>query len=244
MSASEPKSSHTVSQEILVDITGGSSTSSTSTKLAESQSFKQRAGQSTSSNAQEDATASYKSSESNENDKPLLMNDISRMMETMHSKNLMLKKLVRMQQGRLELLKCENEELRKDVKRKDAQLRNAEVTIHGLQTEIQHEAAMHVKREKRAVVEHSKSPGKTEIDRNKTASVSTNTAVQRSESCPSDLNRCMRFSPRGMMKRLSQNGHKATSRKQNPLKVMALTLCGALFVTTLTNMLHKKQSQS
>lgn len=243
MSTSEPKSSQTTSQDVLVDITGGSS-SSTSTKQVESQAVKQRPAQSSSSSAQEGTTASYKSTESNENDKPVLMNDISRMMETMHSKNLMLKKLVRMQQARLELLKSENDELRKDVKRKDAQLRNAEVTIHGLQTEIQHEAALHVKREKRAVVEHSKPRGKPELAHNKTASVSTNTVIQRSESCPSDLNRCIRFSPKAMMSRLSQSGHKSTSRKHKPLKLMALTLCGALFLTTLTNLLHKKQSQS
>ncbi|PXF48049.1 hypothetical protein BWQ96_02001 [Gracilariopsis chorda] len=91
MSTSEPKSSQTTSQDVLVDITGGSS-SSTSTKQVESQAVKQRPAQSSSSSAQEGTTASYKSTESNENDKPVLMNDISRMMETMHSKNLMLKK--------------------------------------------------------------------------------------------------------------------------------------------------------
>ncbi|CAN8066579.1 unnamed protein product [Agarophyton chilense] len=70
-------------------------------------------------------------------EKPLLMSDISQMMETMHSKNLMLKKLVRMQQKRVELLKTENEELRRDGKRKDARLKNAEVTMEYLRREME-----------------------------------------------------------------------------------------------------------
>lgn len=74
--------------------------------------------------------------ETKENEKPLLMDDISSFLETMHSKNLTLKKLAKVQNSKLDSLRKENESIRLDNQKKDLRIEQLEMEVETLRSEL------------------------------------------------------------------------------------------------------------
>lgn len=74
--------------------------------------------------------------ETKENEKPLLLDDISGFLEMMHSKNLTLKKLAKVQNSKLDSLRKENDSIRLDNQRKDQRIKQLEMEVESLRSEV------------------------------------------------------------------------------------------------------------